>query len=90
MTELTPYEQMRAEREQTSIAGKPIRLNDYQRAQRKRANTLAQRRAVDVLKHRHAEEFRDLAKAERHALYAVIDAENARGGDRDLFDIVKD
>ncbi len=59
--------------------GRPRLLSDAQRAARKRANTIAAHRAIDVLRARHREEFNALAKAERHALYARIDTAYAAG-----------
>ena len=77
ITTPTPYERLLAEKVTTG-PGRP-RLNDYQREARKHANHLAKRRATFVLIARYKAEFLALQKAERHALYAKIDAANARG-----------
>ena len=79
----TPYEQMQAQREAKRGVGRPA-LSDYQREARKHANSLASRRAYYVLKERHRAEYNALAKAERHALYAKIDAAYARGETPDV------
>jgi len=76
---LTPYEEMKAARATASAPRARKVLSPEQRAARKKANSIAARRAIDVLKARHRDEFNALAKAERNALYDRIDTMYAEG-----------
>ena len=67
----TPYERLRDERR--TRPPRPRKLSDYQREQRKVANTLSSRRANKVLMDRHRDEYNEILRVERHALVAMID-----------------
>lgn len=78
----SPYELMVAAREVAKPSTRAKRgpvLSEAQKAARKKADSIAARRAFNVLKDRHREEYNALARAERHALYARIDAAHAAG-----------
>lgn len=88
MTEdnLTPYQRLLAQK--AARKQRAQRLSDYQREQRKVANTISQRRAIRVLKDRYHGEFLEIAKAERHALVEIIDKAYAAGDTRPLVEIL--
>lgn len=87
MTEPTPYQQMMAT--QAARKRRAVRLSDYQKDQRKVANTVANRRATRVLIDNHRAEFQALSKTERHALVDLIDAAYAAGDTRTLLEILE-
>ena len=80
----TPYEQMVAAKRagrttaETKV-GRPRVLSDAQRAARKKADSIAGYRAIQMLRERHREEYNALRTAEANALYARIDAAYAAG-----------
>ena len=89
---MTPYQQMLAAKavgETPVPQGRPP-LTEYQREQRKFVETIAARRANAVLQAEYAERFREIIAAERGALRAAIDAENAAETPRTLAELIKE